>query len=98
MILPPCCIAYTHHNSNLPDFLAGIRGFLHHFYPAYDSPLVQYAQKVSKKSKIQTLQEERVKNIETVASMGGNNGATRNSRGQADDWLTSAASAEPPYR
>ena len=67
---------------------AGIRGFLHHFYPAYDLPLVQYAQKVGKASKVQTLQEKRVKNIETE-SLNGEDEATKSSWGQAEEWLKS---------
>lgn len=63
---------------------SGIRGFLHHFFPAYDLPLVQYAQKVSKKSTIQTLQEKRMKNIETE-SLGGKDEEARTSWGQAED-------------
>jgi hypothetical protein len=43
---------------------SAIRGFLHHFYPAYDAPLVDYAQKVSKQSMIRTKQEELVQKIE----------------------------------
>jgi len=72
---------------------SGIRGFLHHFYPAYDAPLVQYAQKVSsKKIKVQTLQEERVKNIETESLTEETGGDQRkNSWGQTEDWLKATA-------
>lgn len=73
---------------------SGIRSFLHHFFPAYDSPLVRYAQKVSKQSNIQTLQEERVKDIDTTAFDREEVGATKSSWNQAEEWLKSVVPAD----
>ena len=72
---------------------SGIRGFLHHFFPAYDLPLVQYAQKVSKRSNIQTLQEKRVKHIETEI-VRGEDGDAKTALEQAEEWLKTLAAAE----
>lgn len=73
---------------------SAIRGFLHHFFPAYDAPLVQYAQKVSRTGTVQTLQEKRVKNIETEKLLDVEDGVSKSSWGQAEEWLKSVVPAE----
>jgi NADH dehydrogenase FAD-containing subunit len=75
---------------------SGIRGFLHHFYPAYDAPLVQYAQKVSEESDVQTLQERRVRSIEATTVVTDEQGndkedSKQTSWGQAERWLKNVA-------
>ena len=73
----------------------GIRGFIHHFYPAYDAPLVQYAQEVSRESNVQTRQEERVQSIEaTSIATNEEEGSKRSSWGQAEQWLKNVVPAE----
>ena len=64
---------------------SGIRGFLHHFYPAYDAPLVDYAQKVGRKRKARNMQEERLGRIETPDP---NSALDKDSAwGEAERWL-----------
>jgi hypothetical protein len=79
---------------------SAIRGFVHHFYPAYDSPLVDYAQKVGKVRKTQTIQEGRVNQLETepFISVGGDasNPELTKSLGQAEEWLKNVVPTEPP--
>lgn len=74
---------------------SGIRGFIHHFYPAYDAPLVEYAQKVSQESKVQTRQEERVQSIEANSiATDEEGGSKRPSWGQAEQWLKNVVPTE----
>lgn len=64
---------------------AGIRGFVHHFFPAYDAPLVDYAQKVGKRRKTQNQRQEKVDRIETPDL--NDTGNTDSSWGKAERWL-----------
>ncbi|CAB9504910.1 Lipase (class 3) [Seminavis robusta] len=74
---------------------SAIRGFLHHFYPAYDAPLVAYAQKVSRESMVQTKQEELVQSIDTPKVADEEEGSDgSNSWGSAEQWLKNVVPSE----
>lgn len=73
---------------------SGIRGFLHHFFPAYDAPLVNYAQKVGKKRELETMQAKRVRQIETTDSRDVTE--PDSSWGEAEKWLRNVVPQPPP--
>lgn len=68
---------------------SAIRGFLHHFYPAYDTPLVDYSQKVGKARRSRFAEQKRINQVSTPEQA-----SEEDVWGKATSWLTKRVPAE----
>lgn len=64
---------------------SAIRGFLHHFFPAYDRPLVDYSQKVGKERQAKFAEQKPINKVDIDSLPSAEAGQQQQQ--QARDWL-----------